>query len=70
MEAKVKFKDPGVVITIAGQKFDSSNLTQENYDYLVAFNESFKDYFVELENKIQPIVKSKADGKAKEPDGN
>jgi hypothetical protein len=73
MEAKVKFKNPGVIININGQKIDHTNLTQENYDYLCAWNQSYADYFEPLEEKIQPIVKSKQDGKAKEgqqPDSN
>lgn len=66
MEAKVRFKDPGVVIHVNGQRIDSSNLTQENYLYLCQWNESYADYFVPLEEKIQPKEKSKKDGKAEE----
>lgn len=75
MEAKVKFKDEfiGVTIHLNGQQINQNNLTQENYDYLCSWNQSYADYFTPLEEKIQPIVKSKQDGKAKESgqsDGN
>ena len=66
MEAKVKFKDPGVTIHLNGQKINQNSLTQEDYDYLCSWNPSYADYFDPLEEKIQPIVKSKQDGKAKE----
>ena len=73
MEAKVKFKNPGITIHLNGQKINQSTLTQEDYDYLCSWNPSYADYFVSLEEKIQPIVKEKKDGKAKEgqqPDSN
>lgn len=66
MEANVKFKDASITIHVNGQKINQSSLTQEDYDYLVSWNPSYADYFVSIEEKIQPKAKLKTDGKAPE----
>jgi len=66
MEAKVKFRNPGVTIHVNGQKIDQNNLTQEDYEYLIQWNKSYADYFVPLEEKIQPKEKPNKNGKAEE----
>ncbi len=67
MEAKVKFKDPDMIINVNGQKIHPGNLTQEDYDYLLSWNKDYASLFVPLENiNLEVKSKSKRDGKAEE----
>ncbi len=60
----VKFKEPGSVINLNGQKIHSGNLTEDSYLWLMSWSKDFALQFVPADNKE---VKQKAkDGKAKE----
>ncbi len=65
MTPNVKFKDATVTICINGQRINQNNLTQEDYEYLLSWNQSFASYFEPVgEKEVKP--KQKSDGKAKE----
>lgn len=75
MDAKYQFKDPDMIININGQKIHPGNLTQEDYDYLLSWNQDYASLFVPLENvNLEAKSKIKKDGKAEnrqsESDGN
>lgn len=63
MTPKVKFLDPTVTICINGQRINQNNLTQEDYEYLVSWNQSYASYFVPVEEKKEVTPKAKQDGK-------
>jgi hypothetical protein len=67
MEAKVKFKDPDMIINVNGQKIHPGNLTQEDYEYLLSWNKDYASLFVPLETvNLEAKSKKKSDGKAAE----
>lgn len=68
MDAKVKFKDPDMIININGQKIHPGNLTQEDYDYLLSWNKDYASLFEPLEiiTLEAKSSKKKTDGKAEE----
>lgn len=67
MDAKVKFKDSDMIIHINGQKIHPGNLTQEDYDYLLSWNQDYASLFIPLETvNLEAKPKSKKDGKAEE----
>lgn len=65
MEPKVKFLDPSITICVNGQRINQNNLTQEDYEYLVSWNESYAAYFVPVEEKKEVKPKIKKDGEEK-----
>ena len=67
-DAKVRFKDPDMIININGQRIHPGNLTQEDYEYLMSWNrEAYEPFFVSRENiNLEPKSKIKKDGKGEE----
>lgn len=63
----VRFRDTGATIRINGQEINQANLTQDSYEYLLAFNKNYALQFVSAEEKeaAKPLKKT-PDGKKTE----